>query len=146
MPGLTAALGTMVSSLTYEQLPAEVATTEKLGITDCTAALLAGRAQPVSRLMADMVQPQSSGEARLLFDRGYARAPDAALGNGCASHCLEYDDPTLFHVSAVLVPALLAEAEACHSSGREMIAAYAAGYEVWSELMSRDQDRHHDKR
>lgn len=69
MPGLTAALGAMVSSLSYEQPPAEVAVTAKLGITDCTAAMLAGRDQPVSRLMADMVEPQSSGEARLLFER-----------------------------------------------------------------------------
>jgi 2-methylcitrate dehydratase PrpD len=145
MPGLTASLATMVSSLRYEALPAEVAATSKLGITDCTAAMLAGRDEPVSQLMADMVSPASQGEARVLFDRGFAKAPDAALVNGCASHCLEYDDPTLFHVSAVLVPAVLAEGEACESTGKEMIAAYAAGYEVWSELMSRDQDRHHDK-
>jgi len=135
-----------VSSVSYDRLPGAVAATAKLGITDCVGAMLAGRDQPVAKLMAEMVQPEPArGEARVLFDRGRARAMDAALINGCASHCLEYDDATLFHVSAVLVPTVLAEAEARGSSGEEMIAAYVAGYETWGEIMSRDQDKHHDK-
>jgi aconitate decarboxylase len=43
------------------------------------------------------------------------------------------------------VPAILAEAQATRANGRDMIAAYVAGYEVWAELISRDQDQHHRK-
>ena len=45
----------------------------------------------------------------------------------------------------MLVPAILAEAQALGASGKEMIVAYAAGYETWAELVSREPDQHHEK-
>jgi 2-methylcitrate dehydratase PrpD len=59
---------------------------------------------------------------------------------------LDYDDVSLDgHPSAVLVPAILAQAEAAGSSGAEMLAAYIAGYEVWAELIGREDGHLHDK-
>ena len=51
------------------------------------------------------------------------------------------------HASAFLVPAILAEAEALGASGKDIITAYAAGYETIAELVGRDADvgRYHDK-
>ena len=43
------------------------------------------------------------------------------------------------------MPAVLAEGERLGASGRELIAAYVAGYETWGELASRDADKHHGK-
>ena len=48
-------------------------------------------------------------------------------------------------VSTVLVPAILAEAETLGLGGREMFAAYVAGYETWAELARRDPGHHHVK-
>jgi 2-methylcitrate dehydratase PrpD len=45
----------------------------------------------------------------------------------------------------VLVPAILAEAEALGSSGADMIVAYVAGYETWAELFRRDNGLLHKK-
>jgi 2-methylcitrate dehydratase PrpD len=45
----------------------------------------------------------------------------------------------------VLVPAILAEAEAVGASGKDMIAAYVAGYETWAELRARHLDPLHSK-
>ena len=49
------------------------------------------------------------------------------------------------HPSVVLTPAILAEGERLRVSGKELIAAYVAGYETWAELVSRDADKHHGK-
>jgi len=49
------------------------------------------------------------------------------------------------HPSTVLVPAILAEAEALGSSGADMIVAYVAGYETWAELFRRDNGLLHKK-
>jgi 2-methylcitrate dehydratase PrpD len=69
-----------------------------------------------------------------------------ALVNATAGHALDYDDVAIDgHPSVVLVPALLAEGERLGASGRELIAAYVAGYETWGELASRDADKHHGK-
>jgi 2-methylcitrate dehydratase PrpD len=40
------------------------------------------------------------------------------------------------------VPAILAEGEALNSNGSDLVTAYVAGYEVWTELWRRDQDYH----
>jgi len=86
------------------------------------------------------------GEATLCLDAGRAPAPEAAWINGTAAHALDYDDVALRgHPSTVLVPALLAEAEALGSTGREMATAYVAGYEVWADLVDREHGKHHDK-
>ena len=43
------------------------------------------------------------------------------------------------------MPAILAEAQALDSSGRDMITAYAAGYEVWADLISRERGNYQRK-
>jgi len=59
--------------------------------------------------------------------------------NGMAAHALDYDDVALLgHPSAVLVPAIVAEAEERDVPGTAMIVAYVVGYEVWAELLSRE--------
>ena len=40
---------------------------------------------------------------------------------------------------------MLAEGEARGATWAEILAAYAAGYEVWAELIARDADKHHGK-
>jgi aconitate decarboxylase len=49
------------------------------------------------------------------------------------------------HPSAVLVPAILAEAQALNRSGRDMLVAYAAGYEVWADLIARERGNYQRK-
>jgi 2-methylcitrate dehydratase PrpD len=89
--------------------------------------------------------PQS-GPASLYFSGEGAAAPEAAWINGTAGHALDYDDVGCRgHVSTVLLPAILAEAETLGASGREMFAAYVAGYETWAELARRDPGHHHVK-
>jgi 2-methylcitrate dehydratase PrpD len=86
------------------------------------------------------------GEATLYLSDERCPAPDAAWINGTAAHALDYDDVALRgHPSTVLVPAILAEAEALDASGRDMLTAYAAGYEVWAELVEREPGHHHLK-
>jgi len=88
----------------------------------------------------------AAGPASLYFSGEGAAAPEAAWINGTAGHALDYDDVGCRgHVSTVLLPAILAEAETLHAGGREMFAAYVAGYETWAELARRDPGHHHVK-
>ena len=55
----------------------------------------------------------------------------AAFVNGTLGHTLDFDDCSSFgHPSVVLVPAMLATGETQDRSGRELLEAYIAGYEV----------------
>ncbi|TAK54521.1 MAG: MmgE/PrpD family protein, partial [Dehalococcoidia bacterium] len=142
---MTRELGEFVAGLRYEQIPAAAISVIQTGFTDCAGVMIAGSVEPVAQLLAAALKPPP-GEATLLFGKTTATAPEAAWINAAAAHALDFDDVALRgHPSTVLVPAILAEAQAIGASGREMMAAYAAGYETWAELVRREADHHHAK-
>jgi 2-methylcitrate dehydratase PrpD len=144
MPGLTRQLAERVAGLRFEELPVQAVETVKRGMIDCVGVLFAGRDEAVTRIVLESI-PRGE-EASLLFGQGRARSSDAALANATAAHALDYDDTALDgHPSVVLAPTVLAEGERLRASGRELIAAYVAGYETWAELIGRDADKHHAK-
>jgi 2-methylcitrate dehydratase PrpD len=146
MAGLTRQLAEFVSGLAFEKLPQTAVETAKRGAIDTVGVMFAGRDEPVAKFAAELAAAAAGGEARVAFDRGFAHSQDAALANGTAGHALDYDDVALEgHPSVVLVPAILAEGERLGASGRDLIAAYVAGYETWGELLERDDDQHHGK-
>lgn len=142
---LTRSLGEFIANLKYTDIPADGVAVIKTGFADCVGVMFAGASEPLVTILTETFNPVA-GEARLHFGPRTAPAPQAAWINGAAAHALDYDDVALRgHPSTVLVPAILAEAQALGASGEEMIAAYAAGYETWGELVSRDQDHYHAK-
>jgi 2-methylcitrate dehydratase PrpD len=142
---LTTQLGRFVATLRYEDLPPQVRDYVKVGFTDCAGVMIAGSSEDAVRILRTTLEPPA-GEATLYFSPASAPALAAALINGVAAHALDYDDVAhRGHPSAVLVPAILAEAQALGASGKDMIVAYAAGYETWAELVAREPDQHHEK-
>jgi len=143
---LTQDLGRFVANVSFERLPAEAADVARIGFIDCIATMIAGARDPAPQLLRKALQP-GGGDATLYFTGEHAPAPEAAWVNGTAGHALDYDDVASLrgHPSTVLVPAILAEGEALGVSGRDMLAAYVAGYETWAELAWRDPGHHHRK-
>jgi len=108
--------------------------------------MIAGSPEPAVQILRKTLANGGPGEAALYLSGERCPAPEAAWINGTAAHALDYDDVGLRgHPSTVLVPAILAEAEALDASGRDMLTAYAAGYEVWAELAERERGHHHLK-
>ena len=142
---LTQDLGQFVSDLSPNRVPEEAARIARTGFIDCIGVMFAGREEEPTRILRDVLQP-AEGPATLYFGDQKASAPEAAWINGTAAHALDYDDVALRgHPSTVLVPAILAEAETLDLSGRDMVVAYIAGYETWSQLVWRDSGYHHGK-
>ena len=143
---LTQDLGRFASGLTFENLPREAVETARTGFIDTIATMIAGANDPGAAVAAPRPCAARAGPASLYFSGESAAAPEAAWINGTAGHALDYDDVGCRgHVSTVLVPAILAEAETLGLGGREMFAAYVAGYETWAELARRDPGHHHAK-
>jgi 2-methylcitrate dehydratase PrpD len=143
---LTQELGRFVPDVSFERLPAEAIDVARIGFIDCIATMIAGAGDPAPQLLRRTLQP-AGGDASLYFSGDKAPAPEAAWINGTAGHALDYDDVASLrgHPSTVLVPAILAEGEVLDASGRDMLAAYVAGYETWAELAWRDPGHHHRK-
>jgi len=147
MAHLTADIGRFVAHLNLESVPERARAIGKTGFADCYAVMVAGAREPAVGLVDRMLAgtPAENG-ASLIPGGERRRVEDAALVNGVAAHVLDYDDVALDgHPSAVLVPAILAQAEVSGSSGAEMLAAYLAGYEVWAELIGREKGALHEK-
>jgi 2-methylcitrate dehydratase PrpD len=141
--GLTLDIGAFLAAVPQAGVPAEAMPVVRAGFTDCVAVMIAGRDEDVARIVGASVGARLGGSGLLLTD---LKAPDAALLYGTAAHALDYDDVALSgHPSAVLVPAVLAEAAGSGATGAMMAKAYVAGYEVWAELIRRDADQHHLK-
>lgn len=131
----TATLAAFAAGLRFDHLPdAVVARTEDLFV-DWLGSAIAGRgARPVEAIgrFADAMGP-GDGAAEVLGARRRTSPYFAAMVNAAASHFAEQDDVhngSVFHPAAVVFPAALALAQALGRSGRELIAACVAGYEV----------------
>lgn len=144
MTGLTAALGQFVAGLDYGRIPEAALPLVRDAFTDTVAVTMVGVAEPVARIVLRTCFVRAvPGEARACLSPIRGSAADASLVGGAAAHALDYDDQSLSgHPSAVLVPAILAEGEARGATGRDLVRAYVAGYEVWAELLRRDANYH----
>ena len=147
---LTRALGAFVANLDAAAIPAEAFRIARMGLIDCVGVMIAGRdddaPQILRRTLLGSAASATTGEASLYFSTLRAPAPEAAWINGTAAHALDFDDVSLRgHPSTVLVPAIMAEAEALGATGAEILTAYVAGYEVWAELIRREAGMLHSK-
>lgn len=140
MGNLTESLADFVASLRTDDIPEGAEAIVGTGFADAIGVTIAALDQPVYRHLKGAVAAMDSGsEARIVLTPDRQNAPNAALVGAATAHALDYDDYAFSnHVSAVLVPAIMAEAEVTGASGRDMVAAYVAGYEVWRDIMGRE--------
>ena len=144
---LTRQIARFAATIDEGQLPDVARRVVRLGFTDCTAVLLAGLHEPVTNVLRRLArQERGTPESRLCLSGERTAASQAALVNAVAAHALDWDDYAYSnHPSAVLVPVILALADAVGASGGRMAAAYVAGYEVWGALMRREPGHLHSK-
>jgi 2-methylcitrate dehydratase PrpD len=103
-------------------------------VLDYLGVALAGSQTDSGRIAARFAaETGGRGEATLIGDGRSVPAVHAAFANAIASHSVELDDVdslALFHFSPPVVSAALAVAERERTSGKEFIAAVAAGCEM----------------
>jgi 2-methylcitrate dehydratase PrpD len=128
-------LAQFAAQLRFDDVPvAVVRRTEDL-LLDWLGSTLAGKgARPVESIARFMLaQGPSDGPAEVLIHRRGSSPLVAAAVNAAASHVAEQDDVhngSVFHPAAVVFPPALAVAQALARSGRELLTAAVAGYEV----------------
>lgn len=106
----------------------------KLCMLDWFGLAIAGMDEPIARLVAEAVRAEGAIPAATVMRSGRRfSVRQAALVNGAAGHALDYDDVNLamhVHPTAVILPAVLALAEARRLSGAAVLTAFVAGYEA----------------
>ena len=142
-------LAERVAALRYEDFPPEAHHWSKVAVLDTVGVALAGCSEDAPRIVEEVLGlPAGAGPCLVFGSSRRVAALDAALVNGTAAHALDYDNTAKSmggHVSAVMVPALIAAAEACGASGRDLLLAHAAGYEVGAAIGRCVNPRHSEK-
>lgn len=127
--------GKFIAQTRYENLPADVIDTVKLRVLDLFAAALAGYHLGCHKQLLPVLG--GADEASVWGVGKKLALRDAAMLNSFMSHALYLDDGSRFtggHPSPVVIPSAVALAETERATGRDMIAAVAAGYEIFLRL------------
>ena len=138
-------LAEYVKQVKLEDVPKRDIDVAKLAILDQIGVALAGVGEDPGVKVQALVERCTANEATVLGTPRKTSTWLAALVNGTLGHTLDFDDCSSFgHPSVVLVPAMLATGETQNRSGRELLEAYIAGYEV-GEALSRIVPRRADQ-
>lgn len=125
-----------IDDLSYEELPADVVETALECIRDGVACAILGSSLGNSERFASIIHrspaPEDEG-ASVIMRPWKATMTDAVFINSLYTHACELDDGFVEaggHPAAVIVPVALALAERHRLSGRAIITAVVAGYEI----------------
>jgi 2-methylcitrate dehydratase PrpD len=131
----TRSLAAFAAGLRFEDIPAPVVRRAEDLRVDWFGSAIAGHGtRPVETIAAfARTMGPSDGASEVLVGRGRTSPYFAAMVNAAASHVAEQDDVhngSVFHPATVVFPVALAWAQALGASGRQLLTAAVAGYEV----------------
>jgi 2-methylcitrate dehydratase PrpD len=131
---ITSALGWFAADLRFEDIPREAVDKAKVCILDILGIAMAGSKRHNAKIaMNTALQLGAPGKAAVWMGNNNLRAIDAVLPNSVAAHCILQDDwlpISHAHIGAVAVPTAIAVCEEEGRSGRALIAAIVAAYDV----------------
>ena len=110
----------------------------KMSILDWCGVAYAGKKEPVSKIVSEMVMEESGVNKATVISNGHkVSSRGAALANGATGHALDYDDTHFLfvgHPTSSALPTALALGEELDSSIEDIILAYMAGVEVSTRI------------
>ncbi|MGO3928706.1 MmgE/PrpD family protein [Rhodopseudomonas pseudopalustris] len=141
MANETATLAGYVAALRFEDIPQDVLARAKVLTLDFLGSAIRARREaestPSLLAMLQALSLDGDGAATVFGDAKRWTPAMAALLNGALGHSLDFDDThadSSLHPSAPVVPAAFAVGELVGASGREVLTAIVAGYEVCCRL------------
>ncbi len=131
----TTQLAAFAAGLRFDAIPGPVIRKTEDLLVDWFGSALAGKGsrpvETIARFAASM--GPAGGPSEVLIHRSRTSAYFAAMVNAAASHVAEQDDVhngSVFHPATVVFSPALAVAQALGASGRQLLTAAVAGYEV----------------
>ena len=127
-------LGEWISSLNFEDIPEYVIDKTKNCIIDWVGTTLYGERSPWSRVMIDMARELGGKtEATIAVSGEKVPASNAAMANAVMAISYDFSDTDLkteLHPGPSVIASAIAMAERERSSGKEVITAIIAAYEI----------------
>jgi 2-methylcitrate dehydratase PrpD len=122
----------------HATLPDEVTHAVRRAMLDSVGVMAAGTRHPAARKVTEMIADLGTvGACRIVASPHRTDPVNAALANGVSAHVFDWDDtilPTRAHLSAALLPALVAAGETRDWSIASAIPAFAVGFEIGARI------------
>jgi 2-methylcitrate dehydratase PrpD len=144
---ITAKIVKFVDDTSYEKIPPAAIETAKVAVKDCLGVALAGSKEEDAKICAEIVRQEGAKEETTVIGQGFkSSALQASVANGTAAHALDFDHSfTLMgQPTAPIIPAIVSLGESLGASGRQILEAYVAGFEVTAKLAYSLRDSKHD--
>jgi 2-methylcitrate dehydratase PrpD len=138
-------LARFVAGTRLTDIPADVTDRGRLVLADCIGCMAAGAVVPEMRRLASLKVAEGTGVASVIGTGQMLAAHAAAFINGTAGTWHDLDEGNLStrtHAGIQLVPAALAEAEACVLSGAKLLEAVILAYEASARIWRATKARH----
>jgi 2-methylcitrate dehydratase PrpD len=135
---VTKALAEFAASLRYDRIPGAALTEAKKAARDCIGVALAGSKEEDAKICAGIARQEGAREEATVYGQRLATsAMHAAFANGTAAHAMDFDHSFTLtgQPTAPILPAAFALGEALGASGRQVLEAYAAGFETTAKLV-----------
>ncbi|HYC44573.1 MAG TPA: MmgE/PrpD family protein [Burkholderiales bacterium] len=133
----TEKIAQFVARLDLSEVPERARAIAKGGIIDALGVAIAGTQTEVAHVVTRWTRAiGGTPSAGVIGGAFKTSSATAARANGAIGHALDFDPPL------PMLPALLALAECERASGRDVLAAYVAGFEVQSKLQRGVSDKH----
>lgn len=147
--GLALELARRSVGLRYETFAPDVVRWAKVAIADTVGCTLAGAPEETARAALRVTcGGQTEGPCTILGTAAKARPLDAAFVNAIAGHALDFDDTSKSlagHPTVIILPAVLALAEALGASGQDVVEAYVVGLETATRIARGVNFHHYEK-
>ena len=146
--GVTEQLAAFTVNTTWADIPPQACDKAKEAMLDGLGCALVGSPTPTGKLIMHYVRERGGHPRAAVIGGGFkTSAPLAALANGTVAHALDFDDVNWSmsgHPTVPLLPALLALGQEVQASGREVLLAYALGFEVEAKIGRGVNPHHYD--
>src|SRR4051794_12240409 len=132
---ITKALCAFLASMTFESLPQEAVHAGRRCVLYWVGCALAGSRHPTSsKLLSVLTEVGGVPQATVLGRNVKLGLLEAPLANGQMGHVLDFDDThmggVVLHASSPILSALFALSERHAVTGRDLLTAYASGFEA----------------
>jgi 2-methylcitrate dehydratase PrpD len=130
---VTAALAERASAMRLADMPPAALTVAKQCLLDWIGVALAGRNEPLVRILIDELAPADDPAGVSILGHGRrARLDDAVLINGAMGHALDFDDVIMpmGHPTVPVAPVVFALAQQRGAPGAAALEAFIAGVET----------------
>ena len=134
---ITEKIAHFVAGLELSEVPERARAIAKGGLLDALGVAVAGTQTEAANVITRWTRAIGGAPSTGVIGGAFKTSPStAARANGTIGHALDFDPPF------PMLPALLALAESENASGRDVLSAYVAGFEVQSKLQSGVSQKH----